>query len=344
MEHVEDFSSEGSQDEQYYSSYEDLAVHRVMLADRPRMEFYRDILTDPTVVGGKVIVDIGSGSGILSAWAAMGGASHVISVEASTMADCQPLIFKENGIAHKVTVLHTTVEAMVEAGAAAFVAAHKSAFTERGFCEFFTEVNAFLGVSTSIELVPSSARLVAAPITLGPLYKRCFQSFWGNIDGVKMETLGRLAFDFTVNGASPLIEVIPAECLLVQKDSAAVLWERELGSLRCEELAELEGMAHYRLCAPEGEAADPHSDKGKRIAVDGFTLWFEVGHGSAVLSTAPTAASTHWKQTTILLPQQLREEGVLSLEAVGDETLDVRFSLRTAKPGSRLYTIEFELC
>lgn len=364
MDHVEDFRSDGSQDGQYYESYEDLSVHRVMLADRPRMDFYRRILTDLVVVGGRVVVDVGSGSGVLSSWAAMSGSKHVFSIEASSMADLQPLIFQENGLAARVTVLHSTVEALVEAGPEAFVAAHGATLSGSGVGlivsewmgfylvhegmlpsvlaarDFFAAVNALLGVATEVEMVPSSARLLAAPISLEPLYRHSFQTFWGSVEGVKMETLGRMAFELTVNGASPLVEIVPADCLLVDEADAAVLWERDLASLTAEDLQAMEATASFRPRAP----ADEETPSPSAVSIDGFVLWFDVRYRDVVLDTSPTSAPTHWKQTSVLLPAEAREEKLVTLAALQSDPLDIKFTLRMSEPGSRYYTIEFELC
>ena len=54
------------------------------LQDKVRSESYRDfIFGNPEVFEGKVVLDIGCGTGILSLFAARAGAKHVISVDQS---------------------------------------------------------------------------------------------------------------------------------------------------------------------------------------------------------------------------------------------------------------------
>ena len=63
---------------QYLEGYGDLDVHRVMLTDGPRMAFYHGLLSDQREMQGRVVVDVGAGSGILSVWASrLGKARHV---------------------------------------------------------------------------------------------------------------------------------------------------------------------------------------------------------------------------------------------------------------------------
>ena len=58
-----------------------------MLQDRGRMDGYRNaILQNPDCFKDKVVLDVGTGSGVLAIWAAMAGAKRVYAVEATSMA------------------------------------------------------------------------------------------------------------------------------------------------------------------------------------------------------------------------------------------------------------------
>ena len=62
----------------YFSSYSDLAVHKLMLSDKPRMEAYRSFIeSNAHLFKDKVVMDVGAGTGILSLFAARAGAKHV---------------------------------------------------------------------------------------------------------------------------------------------------------------------------------------------------------------------------------------------------------------------------
>ncbi|CAE7861071.1 PRMT7, partial [Symbiodinium sp. KB8] len=79
--------------------------HFAMLNDSHRNQFYWDALA--AVVQGKRVIDIGSGSGLLSLMAAKLGASSVVAVEASQdMAELARLNAERNGQEDKIKILH----------------------------------------------------------------------------------------------------------------------------------------------------------------------------------------------------------------------------------------------
>jgi hypothetical protein len=82
--HAEDYTDGAAEtvDEQYVAGYDDVAVHRVMLADAPRMAFYASAIA-AAGVSGQVVVDCGAGSGVLSLLALRCGARAVTAIEAS---------------------------------------------------------------------------------------------------------------------------------------------------------------------------------------------------------------------------------------------------------------------
>ena len=62
----------------YFCSYAQLYHQKQMLADHNRMAAYHSaILGNSDVFKDKVVMDIGTGSGILAAWAAQAGARKV---------------------------------------------------------------------------------------------------------------------------------------------------------------------------------------------------------------------------------------------------------------------------
>ena len=71
-------------DEIYFKCYESLALHNSMMKDRQRMGFYyQTIVQNRDLFQDKVVLDVGSGLGILSMFAAQAGAKKVYAVEAS---------------------------------------------------------------------------------------------------------------------------------------------------------------------------------------------------------------------------------------------------------------------
>ena len=64
-------------DAYYFTSYEDLDIHELMLKDEPRTKAYQDYINSNSVLfRDKIVVDIGAGTGILSMFAAKAGAKQ----------------------------------------------------------------------------------------------------------------------------------------------------------------------------------------------------------------------------------------------------------------------------
>ena len=132
--------------DQYFDSYDNLEVHRLMLSDKPRTESYKKaILQNASYFKNKVVMgklsiilfhffkiripifyfmsnvnnfsncstphtDIGAGTGILSLFAKSAGASRVYAVEASPMAVHLKNVILKNKAEDVVKVLHQMVE------------------------------------------------------------------------------------------------------------------------------------------------------------------------------------------------------------------------------------------
>ena len=82
-----------------------------MLADHNRMAAYHSaILGNPDVFKDKVVMDVGTGSGILSVWAAQAGARKVYAIEYTDMAKYAERVMEANGVSDVVTVIQGAVE------------------------------------------------------------------------------------------------------------------------------------------------------------------------------------------------------------------------------------------
>jgi hypothetical protein len=119
------------QDAEYFGSYSSADIHREMITDAPRTLAYRDaIAASQDAIAGKVVMDVGSGSGILSLFAAkIGGARKVWAIEASKIAKVAEQVVQANKLDHVVQVVNVRLEdldleVLTEASLSLFLSYH----------------------------------------------------------------------------------------------------------------------------------------------------------------------------------------------------------------------------
>lgn len=80
-----------------------------MLEDDPRTSAYKNaIMSNKAFFEGKVVMDVGCGTGILSIFCAQAGAKKVYAIEASKIAGLAKEIVKENKFEDVIEVIFKT--------------------------------------------------------------------------------------------------------------------------------------------------------------------------------------------------------------------------------------------
>jgi histone-arginine methyltransferase CARM1 len=86
-----------------------------MLNDLVRTSKYKDgILNNAIDFKGKIVMDVGCGSGILSIFAAQAGAKKVYAIEASNMAKSARLLVAHNKLSEIIEVIQMKIEEIAE--------------------------------------------------------------------------------------------------------------------------------------------------------------------------------------------------------------------------------------
>ncbi|MFT4974677.1 MAG: SAM-dependent methyltransferase [Myxococcota bacterium] len=95
---------EAAQTPVLFTNYAGIEVHRRMLVDEVRLDAYRRAL-EATVRPDDVVIDAGSGSGVLAVMAALAGARQVYALEQSDFAEMIPAVAAASGVGDRVEVI-----------------------------------------------------------------------------------------------------------------------------------------------------------------------------------------------------------------------------------------------
>ncbi|KAJ2948547.1 hypothetical protein O0L34_g7802 [Tuta absoluta] len=276
----------------YFSSYEDLEVHRLMLEDHPRTEAYRNaILASRDYFKDKVVMDVGCGTGILSLFCAQAGAKKVYAVEASNLASLAKEIVKENNFENVIEVVQSRVEDLVlpdNVKVDAIVSEWMGFYLlhEGMLDSVFAARDRFL--KEDGRLFPETAMVYVAPCSVPSLYKS-----WDNMYGVSMSTFAKA---LRSKADKPEIMTIQPEDLLGPEE--ALCWI-DLRYSNSTEVSQFE-LEHVVVAKRRG-------------FYQGLCIWFECrfpnlsgseDQPELALSTGPKDPATHWKQTVIVLPTE----------------------------------------
>ncbi|CAJ2661516.1 probable protein arginine N-methyltransferase 6.1 isoform X2 [Trifolium pratense] len=301
-------------DKGFFSNYDDVTVHRNMIQDTHRMEAYNSaVLFYKDRIEGKVIVDVGCGTGILSIFCAKAGARKVYAIEASQMALHAKSIIEANGLSHIINVLHTTVEDATIAEEVDVIISEwmgHMLFQENMLPSVISARDRWLAVGGLV--LPTSATLYMAPFSDSQRYHQKI-GFWSDVDGIDMSVL--IPPTTSVVCRFPSVETVEHDCLLAEPHQVIMVDMYSITSSDVDLIT-----TSFRF----------HSRRSALL--HGFVLWFvadfsdEAVHhderdsieveSAPALSTAPDAPSTHWEQTLLNCPDPLHVEEDQVIEGI----------------------------
>lgn len=279
----EGMSTEAPKD--YFKSYEDLEVHHIMLNDQPRTDAYRHAINaNKALFKDKIVIDVGAGTGILSVFCALAGAKKVYAIEASNLAELMKEVIKENKLTDTIEVIQGRVEdvELPNGDKADVLVSEWMGFylLHEGMLDSVLNARDRL-LKPDGAMFPEKADIWAAPCCLPSLY-----DFWEDVHGVSMQCVGKAWRQ--KKGTSPEVMTIENEDLLGAGNLVASI------NLATVCLADLDKLSVKHVVA---------SNSAGRY--QGVCVWFTVRFPSGlILSTAPSAPPTHWKQTAIVLPEE----------------------------------------
>jgi len=310
--------SEAKQDADYFTSYSDLRVHEDMLRDFARTDAYRKAIAAADLEG-KVVLDVGGGTGVLSIFAAREGkAKRVYCVEASAIGAVAEQAVRANNVGGTVVVLRGRMEDVVLPETVDVIVSEWM-----GFGLLYEAMLDSVLLARDRWLKPDVGRLLPDTATMRVALLGNDVHYHGNVrfwDSVMRDAYG-LDYGFV---RSPqwrrdgdrdevVLEHVPPECVLSRPATVATI---DLATATVDSLKRIESTFELQAIV----AAPLH----------GVVVWFDVdfnsnrgggGGSKTTLSTSPYATETHWKQTCLYshvgqpvdLAQDDRVTGTLAL-------------------------------
>jgi len=347
-------------DSEYYDSYADLSTHELMLRDGPRMTAYHDaIMQNGEAIRGKVVLDVGCGTGILSMLAAKAGAKAVYAVEASSMATHAANLVRHNGLSDVVSVIHGRMEDVELPGKVDVIISEWMGF----YLLHESMLNSVLDardrwLAEGGLMLPSHATIYACPVSMDQ-HRQETEGFWSDVCGLDLSPFGAAVAE---TAPAPLVQCLESTQMLAEP---AVVASFDCGAVKAAELASIENSLCFTICeagdlagvalwfdcrfdvrssaasSPQSSRKRPRAsaDTSEDVAALGEAGGGATGRGrggsstaqTVVLSTSPESADTHWKQTIVML-------GVYAPVGVG-EKMDVRVAMAQDVENPRRYAI-----
>jgi predicted RNA methylase len=265
--------------------FDDLAEQAWLLLDKVRVAAYARALR-ATVTPDDVVVDVGTGSGVLAVLAAKAGARKVYAIERGGIADLASNVFEENGVADRIELLR------VDARDVRFPEPPTIIVTETLGCFGIEEdIVALLKIlrprcAPGAKLIPSAVRLMVAPLS-DPRLATELENL-RDLEGVSLRAVRKR---------------------LVQRSHIRrVLPEYLAGEPVCMAALELS-----RDGLPDTYRARLHATRSGEI--NSLATWFEADLAPGVtLTNAPDAPQTSWMQLTLPIGPPLAVEAGASID------------------------------
>lgn len=297
---------EGTDYANYFCTYAYLYHQKDMLEDHKRTgAYYAAIRQNRRQFEGKVVLDVGTGSGILAIFAAQAGAKAVYAVEATSMAKHARKLVEAHQLGHVIKVIQGVVESVEIPEKVDIIISEWMGYfllRESMLDSVLVARNKFLKPGGA--LYPSHARLYFAPIRSGQTQQRLadFQNSmggWGDFLGDMQRFYG-----VKLDCLNDEFRQEQQEYFMSTSAWADIHPSQLLGPPACFKLYDLLTVTLEEIAAPLQECFQ--LEKYDPGTVDGFVGYFDVlfkgskqnpADVEILLSTAPDpTGATHWGQ------------------------------------------------
>jgi len=286
--------TEDSSASQYFQFYGYLSQQQNMMQDFIRTSTYQKaILDNPADFSGKVVLDVGAGSGILSFFAQQSGAKRVYAVEASSIAMHANKLVAANKVDEVIKVVSGKIEEIELPEQVDVIISEPMGYmllNER-MLETFLHAKKFL--KPGGKMFPSRGDLHLAPFTDEALYMEQFNkvNFWYQeyFHGVNLSSLRSAAL--TEYFRQPIVDTFDVNICTAKTQRYVI----DFQAAHETDLHRIEIPLEFHML--------------QTGTVHGIAFWFDVAfigtNNTVWLSTAPTQPLTHWYQVRCLLSEPI---------------------------------------
>lgn len=319
---VFDERTEEASSAQYFQFYGYLSQQQNMMQDYIRTSTYQSaILQNANEFNGKVVLDVGAGTGILSFFAVQAGAKKVYAVEASNMASHAKELISHNNLSKVIEVKFGKIEEIELPEKVDIIISEPMGYMLFNERMLETYLHAKKWLKPGGNMFPTKGDLYVAPFTDDALFMEHFgkSNFWCQTSfyGVNLTTVRQSALQEYFR--QPIVDTFDVRILMAKPcvHSTNFLTTTE------EQLQKIYIPLQYTML--------------KTGTIHGLAFWFDVaflGQVSQVyLSTAPQEPLTHWYQVQCLLPNPLfvrsgqKVSGTVILHANQRQSYDVEIEV-----------------
>jgi len=261
----------------YLKAYGDIELQRRMVSDRPRTDAFAAAIRE-VVRAGDIVLDVGTGTGILAMIAAKAGAGKVFAIDVTDIVEVAEDLVKANHLSDQIQIIHGQAgELHLDQEVDLIISEWlgNAAFAE-GMLPSVLDARDH-NLASNGRMLPSKVRVRIAPLDEPILYNSDGPGFWREpIHGLDLSSLQD-------------VELSQGRMLTIQVDPAAML---------------APGQTIFELDLLIAAADDVRSECQLEFVpvrdgvLNGFCVWFVAELSpSVILDTGPLSPVTHWAQT-----------------------------------------------
>ncbi|XP_044917206.1 protein arginine N-methyltransferase 8 isoform X6 [Felis catus] len=324
----------------YFDSYAHFGIHEEMLKDEVRTLTYRNSMYhNKHVFKDKVVLDVGSGTGILSMFAAKAGAKKVFGIECSSISDYSEKIIKANHLDNIITIFKGKVEEVELPVEKVDIIISEW----MGYCLFYESMLNTVIFARDKWLKPGGLMFPdRAALYVVAIEDRQYKDFkihwWENVYGFDMTCIRDVAMK------EPLVDIVDPKQVVT---NACLIKEVDIYTVKTEELSftsafclqiQRNDYIHALVTYFNIEFTKCHKKMGFSTVFSFLALVpskeeISINGSYIQVEEAPDAPYTHWKQTVFYLEDYLTvrrgEEiyGTISMKPNAKNVRDLDFTV-----------------